>query len=94
MIMFLGLLAAIAPLSIDIGLPGFAATAVALGVSASQMPQTLSVFLINFSVGPLILGPLADKFGRRPILIVGLIIFIAGGLGSALASKAKSRLVA
>ncbi len=83
MILFLGALAAIAPLSIDIGLPGFAATAEELGIPVSLMPLTLSVFLVGFSVGPLIFGPLADRFGRRPILLAGLIIFIIGGLGSA-----------
>nr|WP_314578100.1 multidrug effflux MFS transporter [uncultured Pseudomonas sp.] len=85
MIIFLGSLAATAPLSIDIGLPGFATTAAALGIPIDLMPQTLSVFLIGFSVGPLILGPMADHFGRRPVLIAGLSIFILGGLGSALA---------
>jgi DHA1 family bicyclomycin/chloramphenicol resistance-like MFS transporter len=84
MILFLGALAATAPLSIDIGLPGFAATAAALGVPVSLMPQTLSVFLVGFSVGPLILGPMADRFGRRPILVAGLIIFVVGGLGATL----------
>lgn len=93
MSVFLGGLAAIAPLAIDMGLPGFSATAAALGQPARRMPETLSLFLIAFSIGPLVLGTLADRFGRRPILLVGLTIFVLGGLGAATATQFQTLLI-
>jgi len=90
---FLGGLAALPPLSIDMGLPAFPQVQAELGASASEVTQTLSLFLFGFASGPLLLGPLSDRFGRRPVLLVGLLIFILAAIGCALSSDTSMLLV-
>lgn len=82
---FLGLLAGVPPLSIDMGIPGFPAMQADLSTDAAGAALTMSLFLIGFAIGPLVLGPLADSIGRRPVLILGMAIFALAGLGCALA---------
>ncbi len=86
---FLGALAALPPLSIDMGLPALPQVEAQLWASASEVTQTLSLFLLGFATGPLLLGPLSDRFGRRPILLLGLLIFALGGIGSALSTDIR-----
>lgn len=84
-VLFLGALAALPPLSIDMGLPGLGDIQATLGATASEAAMTLTLFLLGFAVAPLVLGPLADRYGRRPILLVGLTIFTIAGFGCAFA---------
>jgi DHA1 family bicyclomycin/chloramphenicol resistance-like MFS transporter len=77
---FLGALTALPPLSIDMGLPGLPAIEATFADAAGRGPLTLSLFLAGFAISPLICGPLADRFGRRAILLDGLLLFsIAAG---------------
>jgi DHA1 family bicyclomycin/chloramphenicol resistance-like MFS transporter len=73
-------LAALPPLSIDMGLPGLPAIEASFADAAGRGPLTLSLFLAGFAISPLICGPLADRFGRRATLLDGLLLFsIAAG---------------
>ena len=72
---FLGALTALPPLSIDMGLPGLPAIESTFADAAGRGPLTLSLFLAGFAISPLICGPLADRFGRRAILLDGLLLF-------------------
>lgn len=81
----LGALAALPPLSIDMGLPAFPALEKYLGASASGAGLTLSVFLAGFSVAQLVLGPLSDRVGRRPVLLTCLALYAMAGLACAAA---------
>lgn len=83
----LAALAAIGALSTNIILPSFPAIKAGLGVSDAQLGLTLSVFFIVFAVGQLIVGPLSDRYGRRKLVIGGLILFAAGGVLCGLASN-------
>jgi len=76
----LGALAALPPLSIDMGLPAFPALERELGTTAAGAGLTLSVFMAGFSVAQLFLGPLSDRHGRRPVLLAGLILYAAAGV--------------
>ena len=78
-------MAALPPLSIDMGLPALPLIERNLPASAAGAALTLSVFLAGFAVAQLLLGPLSDRIGRRPVLLGGLGLFTVAGIGCALA---------
>ncbi|MDH6171005.1 DHA1 family bicyclomycin/chloramphenicol resistance-like MFS transporter [Variovorax boronicumulans] len=84
MVSLLAALAAIGALSTNIILPSFPAIGAGLGVSDAQLGVTLSIFFVVFAIGQLIVGPLSDRYGRRKLVIGGLLIFAAGGVICAL----------
>ncbi|MFK7699839.1 multidrug effflux MFS transporter [Pseudomonas caspiana] len=71
-------LAAISMLSTNIILPAFPAIARELAVTERELGLTLSSFFITFALGQLIVGPLADRYGRRKLVLGGLFIFVLG----------------
>lgn len=72
LIPFLGAIAALGPLSNDLYVPSMSLVASGLMVSGASVQLTMSSLLIGFSCGALIYGPLSDRFGRKPILCLGL----------------------
>jgi DHA1 family bicyclomycin/chloramphenicol resistance-like MFS transporter len=73
------------PLSTDLYLASLPHLATDFGVTPAAVQQTLSLFVIGFGVAQLISGPLSDRFGRRPVLLWGLAIYIVASLACALA---------
>ena len=98
MVEFVPLIAALmslAALGIDTMLPALPDIARRLGVDTiRQGPLILTVFVIGLGIGQLIHGPLTDRFGRRPVLICGLIAYIIGNLLAGLAGNFTLLLVA
>ena len=86
-IFIFGFLSAIAPLSIDIYLPALPMLRQALAADEAQTLFTLSAFFIGFGVGQLLLGPLSDRFGRKPPLLAGLVLYIIASVGCAQADS-------
>lgn len=79
----LGLLSALGPLSIDTAAPALPGIARALGASPSAVQLTLAAYLSGLLAGQLFHGPLSDRFGRRPPLLVGLALYtLASGAGA------------
>ncbi|KAA8716963.1 purine nucleoside transporter PunC [Morganella psychrotolerans] len=62
-------------LAIDMYLPAFGMMQVSLNSSASAISASLSIFLVGFAIGQLLWGPLSDKIGRKPVLLMGLGLF-------------------
>ncbi|EIJ42893.1 drug resistance transporter, Bcr/CflA subfamily [Beggiatoa alba B18LD] len=73
--MILAACVALGPLSTDMYLPSLPMLVGVFSTSIDQVQLTLSVFLFGFAVGQLIYGPLADRFGRKPIMLLGMFIF-------------------
>jgi DHA1 family bicyclomycin/chloramphenicol resistance-like MFS transporter len=82
-IVLLGSLTALTALSIDMSLPALPLLTAVLHITAEQAQRTLSVFLLGFAAGQLFVGPASDRFGRRPVLLVGLLAFALAGVGCA-----------
>lgn len=76
-------LSMVGPLAIDTYLPSFPAIASTFGVSAVLVQQTLSLYLLAFALMTLFYGTMSDSFGRRPVLLWALAIYIAASLGAA-----------
>jgi DHA1 family bicyclomycin/chloramphenicol resistance-like MFS transporter len=79
-IVLLVAVAAVSPLGINMYLPSMPGMARALHVDFTTIQLTLSLYLAAMAVGQLVMGPLSDRFGRRPVLLGGLGIFVAGSL--------------
>jgi MFS transporter, DHA1 family, multidrug resistance protein len=82
---FLGTLSALAPWSIDMSLPALTAIEAGFAGAAGKGPLTLSLFLVGFAIAPLFGGPIADRFGRRPALLVSITLYMLSALGAAVA---------
>lgn len=80
-VLILACLVAFGPLSIDMYLPALPDIANNLSASAASVKQTITIFLVGFSVGMLIYGPLSDHYGRRKLLLGGIVIYLFATLG-------------
>lgn len=78
-------LSMVGPLAIDTYLPSFPAIAESFGVSALLVQQTLSLYLAAFALMTLFYGTMSDSFGRRPVLLWALAIYVVASLGAAFA---------
>ena len=87
LIVVVALIGMLAPFSIDTYLPSFRAIEQELVISRALLLQTLSVYLIAFALATLVWGPLVDKWGRRPIILVSLSGYLAASLWIALANS-------
>ena len=68
-------------LGMDMYLPAFSVIGGELHLSAGAVGASLSIFLAGFAVGQLLWGPLSDRIGRKPVLLMGLSLFALGCLG-------------
>lgn len=76
----LGLLTALGPLSTDMYLPSLPDMTVALATTPAAVQATLSAFLFGFAAGQIVYGPLSDRYGRRPVLLSGLVLYTAASV--------------
>lgn len=86
-IITVAMLSAFGLIASDIYLPAMPDMAREFGVDPSQIPQTISVYLLALAVCQLFYGPLSDRLGRKPILYAGIAIYIGGSLGCAIAES-------
>ena len=81
----LGMVVALDPLSIDTVLPSAKVMADGLATDLSSIQLSLSLFVLGMAVGQLFHGPASDRFGRRPVMLVALCLYIAASIALALA---------
>nr|WP_086939267.1 multidrug effflux MFS transporter [Thaumasiovibrio occultus] len=87
MMAFLFFLVLFSPMAIDIYLPALPVMAVDFGVSEVRVQDTITWYMLSFGLGQLVAGPLADRFGRRPIALAGIVLY---GISSSLAYLAAT----
>lgn len=91
-VIILGLLAMLMPLSIDMYLPALPVIAAEFAVPAGSAQMTLSTYILGFAIGQLFYGPMADSIGRKPVILGGTLVFAAAAIACAL-SKSIDHLI-
>ncbi len=81
-------------LAMHIFVPALAMAGKDLGASNASMQMTVSLYILGLAGGQLIYGPLSDRFGRRPVLMGGLVVYTLAGLAAALAPDAHALIAA
>lgn len=89
-VLLLVLLLGIQPVTTDLYLPALPTLQQGLGASLASAQLTLSALIIAFGMAQLIAGPLADRHGRRPVLLWGLALYTAASVGGALAASIEA----
>ncbi len=87
LVLTLGALAAIGPLTVDMYLPAFPLIGQSLGASDSLVQLSLASYFIGLAIGQVVYGPLADRFGRKLPLYIGLTIYCLASVACALAAS-------
>jgi DHA1 family bicyclomycin/chloramphenicol resistance-like MFS transporter len=94
MTLLLGALIAVAPLAMDIYLASMPSMTRALHATPEQVQLTLSLYMYGWGASQIFVGPLADRFGRRPALIAGLVLFVAASIACAAARTIEALIAA
>ena len=87
-------LVALGPLSTDLYLPALPGMTAEFATDVARVQLTLSVFLIGFAVAQLFYGPLSDRYGRRPALLFGRLLYLASSLACMLAPSIDALIAA
>lgn len=80
-IWILGALATVTPFAIDFYLPAFSQIADDFDTTVSTVSLTVSSYFIGMAIGQILYGPLLDRFGRKPPLYIGLVVFVLASIG-------------
>jgi DHA1 family bicyclomycin/chloramphenicol resistance-like MFS transporter len=89
-VLLLSLLLGLQPITTDLYLPALPALTAGFAAPMHQAQLTLTALLLAFGVSQLVWGPLSDRFGRRPILLIGLSAYVLAAIGSALAPSMEA----
>jgi MFS transporter, DHA1 family, multidrug resistance protein len=85
--LILGALTAVGPLAIDMYLPALPTIAREFGTAVSVVQSSLAAYFIGIAIGQAFYGPLSDRLGRKPVLYLGLALFMISSIGCALAGS-------
>lgn len=94
LILLLGALTAVGPFTTDTYLPSMPAIREFFGVDMASVQLTLSLAFLGGAVGQLFYGPLSDRFGRRPLLIGGLVLYVVASIGCIFAQSIEQLIAA
>lgn len=74
--------------------PALPAAAKDLGASASSVQLTLSFYIVGLAIGQLVYGPISDRFGRRPVLLFGMVLYAVSCVAALMAPTIESLITA
>ena len=90
----LGLLTSLGPLSTDMYLPSLPHIAAAFDSTVAKTQLTLSAFLVGFALSQIVYGPVSDRLGRRPVLVVSLVLFALASAVCAFSGRIETLIAA
>lgn len=85
MLLMLVVMTGVAPISLYMLVPALPVLATNFGRDISIAQMTVSLYMVGIALSQLIMGPLSDRFGRRPVLLAGLSLMVVAGIGSVFA---------
>src|SRR5437868_11793576 len=85
MLLMLVAMTGVAPISLYMLVPALPVLATTFGGDISVVQMTVSLYMVGIACSQLIMGPLSDKYGRRPVLLAGLALMVAASIGCSLA---------
>ncbi len=89
-ILFLGIMNALTPFTIDLYLPAFADIAKDLNTTVARVSLSVATYFVGFALGQILYGPLLDRFGRKPPIYLGLVLYIVASLGCLTAKSVEA----
>ncbi|MEO0002970.1 MAG: hypothetical protein RLZZ22_662, partial [Pseudomonadota bacterium] len=89
-VLLLSLLMGLQPIATDLYLPSLPDLTRSLSGGMAQAQLTLTAMLLGFGLSQLAWGPLSDRYGRRPVLIIGMSLFTLASIGAALAGSMQA----
>lgn len=94
-VILMAALMAVNALGVDTMLPGLPAIAKTLGITtANQQQWIITAYMLGFGAMQIVYGPLADRFGRRPVMLVGLLLYVATSLIASFANTFTTMIIA
>ncbi|MEQ8356493.1 MAG: multidrug effflux MFS transporter [Kiloniellaceae bacterium] len=78
---------ALGPMALNIFIPAMPGLVTVFNTDYGTIQLTLTLYLFGIAIAQLFMGPLSDRFGRRPVLLAGIAVFLLGSLAAALASS-------
>jgi DHA1 family bicyclomycin/chloramphenicol resistance-like MFS transporter len=86
----LALLLGLQPITTDVFLPALPELTRALGAPMSRAQLTMSALILSFGIAQLVWGPVADRLGRRPVLLAGLAVYTLASVGATVAGHIET----
>ncbi len=92
-VLVLTLMLGLQPITTDLYLPALPALTQGFGAPMSQAQLTLTALLLAFGLSQLVWGPLSDRFGRRPVLLAGMLAYVLASIGCTVATSMEQLIV-
>ncbi len=92
-ILLMGGLMSMPAMTIDINLPAVPETAAALGASLTTTQWSVAIFFLGFAIGQAFYGPYSDRYGRKPLLLFGIVLYLLATLGCIFSTSIEMLLV-
>ena len=92
-VLVLSLLLGLQPITTDLYLPALPGLTQDLGANMAQAQLTLTALLLAFGASQLVWGPISDRFGRRPVLLVGMVAYLLASVASALSESMHTLII-